>query len=286
MSLQKAISYSIIAIGLAYLVNQIPLSNFLENYIANQKAELIENILFFTILSFSVFLIIKRFQIPFYFFDKKGFLKLYFYIPVLLYFFIFSGFFRNYPLIDAGFFAKTVNWLYTLEELLSAAFEEILFRGFVFGIMLLSLFNQEKGVLKAVIVSSFLFGMTHIMNLKTFEGNTIGNVLNQIYATFCIGIMWTCVYYKSRSLIVLIIIHFASIFFAGLEPLLTDVVEQINDNTKAAQSTLNMIISSVFKMIIFGLPAVLGLFILSIPSPDDHLTWNHKIKQTLDDRDD
>ena len=279
MSLRVALIYSFLIIGLTYLFNQIPLSDVLEVYFDLQKAELIENILFFIFLSCCTLYIIKRFNIPIYFLDKNAIFKIHYFIPVILFFLIFSGVFSNFYLLDENFLRKPVNLLYTLEEFLGAAFEEILFRGFVLGILLLSLYNENMGLIKAIVISGLLFGLTHIINLKTFEGNNIGNVFNQVYGTASIGIMWACVYYKTRSLLVLVLIHFANNFFAGLEAFLSLPLEQISNASESVKSTSNYIISEVIRVIIFGLPAVLGFMILFIPSDQDNIKWRLKLER-------
>ncbi len=77
--------------------------------------------------------------------------------------------------------------------------EELIFRGCVYKI-----FFEKYGPQKAVIVSSVLFGLIHILNVM--NDNILMVVLQIVYAT-CIGIVFAMLIYKNQGIILNIIAH-------------------------------------------------------------------------------
>jgi membrane protease YdiL (CAAX protease family) len=143
----------------------------------------------------------------------------------------------------------------------SSFLEEFVFRGFILGIFILNFPKTRVGVFKSVALSGLIFGLMHIINLWTFEGQTIKGVLNQVYATTCFGVMYGATYLKTRSILTLGILHFISNFFSMINEL--EFIEIINNSvTVADKSLINIIISEIFRIIIFGIPLVIGLFLI------------------------
>ena len=77
--------------------------------------------------------------------------------------------------------------------------EEIIFRGFLFKMM------QKENLKSAIIVSSFTFGIGHIINL--FIGAQVLPTLLQICYAISIGYLFVIIFYKSKSLLPCIITH-------------------------------------------------------------------------------
>jgi membrane protease YdiL (CAAX protease family) len=101
----------------------------------------------------------------------------------------------------------------------------------------------------------------HIINLWTFEGQTIKGVLNQVYATSCFGIMYGATYLKTRSILILGILHFVSNFFSMINEL--EFIELVNNSVAMTdKSLINIIISEIFRIIIFGIPLIIGLILI------------------------
>ncbi len=100
-----------------------------------------------------------------------------------------------------------VTWESTvLEALLSAVAmlcvgfsEEMLFRGFLFKTM------SEDNVKVAILVSSLLFGVGHIVNL--LNGRELVSTLLQICYATALGFLLTMLFYKGKSILPCVILH-------------------------------------------------------------------------------
>lgn len=79
--------------------------------------------------------------------------------------------------------------------------EEYLFRGIVLGIFLKLLHNNALG---AVVGSSIMFGLIHLMNLKSLP---IGYVSAQVIFAAAIGILFGTIYLKTRNLGIVVALH-------------------------------------------------------------------------------
>jgi len=78
--------------------------------------------------------------------------------------------------------------------------EEMIFRGFLFKALI-----PKNGIVTAVIISSVTFGMGHIVNLLTGQGNL--ETIMQIIFAVSLGFLFTMVFHKSGSLLPSIAAH-------------------------------------------------------------------------------
>lgn len=87
-------------------------------------------------------------------------------------------------------------------SMLSVGFlEEVIFRGLLFKAM------SKDNIKSAIIVSSITFGIGHIINLLNGSGDALlSNLLQVCYAT-AIGFLFVILFYKTKSLLVPIIVH-------------------------------------------------------------------------------
>jgi membrane protease YdiL (CAAX protease family) len=191
-----------------------------------------------------------------------------YYLPLIFYIFIFSGGFNDFFSFNFSSISYHVLSVYTLKYLSSSFLEEFVFRGFILGIFILNFSSTKHGILKSVVFSGLIFGLMHIINLWTFENQTINGVLNQVYATTCFGVMYGATYLKTRSILTLGILHFISNFFASITEL--NFIEVIDNSISIVDKSLtNTIISEVFRIIIFGIPLVIGLYLIYNSDKDD-----------------
>ena len=139
-----------------------------------------------------------------------------------------KGITRGYLFIlPAAYIAVNIGDLYPHTELdfylglssrLATGFlEELLCRGMVLALLID--YYQKKGevhyLLKSALISSVLFGIAHFGNIIEHPNN-LGAITGQvIYATF-IGVGFAAVYLQTRSLLPLILIHFAIDFVSFL----------------------------------------------------------------------
>ena len=107
--------------------------------------------------------------------------------------------------------------------MLCALFEEILFRRIVLSDLWKKFENTEKRELKAVCVSSLIFGAYHLINI--FFGASIPQTLLQFLYTVPIGAMLCMVYLISGKLVFCVLIH-GIYSFAGDLVSLTGIEDQ------------------------------------------------------------
>lgn len=83
--------------------------------------------------------------------------------------------------------------------------EECIYRATIQNIVAKKHANSVKGIWITVIVSSIIFGLTHVSNL--FFGMNPLAVLTQVFSATFIGLMFGAVYLRSGSLWALILVH-------------------------------------------------------------------------------
>jgi len=257
----KPVLFSLIIILLILIFHRVPLYKLfsilgLNEYNSNSYDKVVIN----SISVIGILLIIKKNHIPFRLFSFS--LKnLKYYLPLLFYILIFSGGFNDFQ--NFNFTSINLDTLlsYTLKYASSSFLEEFIFRGLILGVFLLNYPKTKRGILKSVMLSGLIFGLMHIINLWSFDNQTIKGVLNQVYATACFGIMYGATYIKTRSLLTLGLLHFFSNFFSQISEL--NFIEVISNSTTIADKSLvNIIISEIFRLIVYGIPLIIGLFLI------------------------
>lgn len=96
-------------------------------------------------------------------------------------------------------------WLFVLECLSIALFEEVLFRALLYKTVFSLLKESHKRTVYAVIISSATFALIHIFNL--FEGASFGATILQVGYSFLIGAMLAAVISKTGNLWICILLH-------------------------------------------------------------------------------
>ena len=91
--------------------------------------------------------------------------------------------------------------LYVISMLCVGFLEEVIFRGFLFQAIC------KTNVKLAVIISSIIFGVGHIVNL--LNGRDIPETLMQICYAVAVGFLFTILFYKGKSLWPCIVTHSA-----------------------------------------------------------------------------
>ncbi len=243
------------------LFHKLPLNIFFVNIGFNEyNSESYDKIITNLVSIVGIFLLIKKEKIPFKLYSIN-FRNFKYYLPLLLYIIIFSGGFNDFLNFNFSSVNFDVLLTYSLKYFSSSFLEEFLFRGFILGLFIINFPKTRKGIFKSVALSGLIFGLMHIINLWTFEGQTIKGVLNQVYATACFGIMYGATYLKTRSILTLGFLHFMSNFFSMINEL--NFIEIINSSAPIVDKSLvNIIISEIFRIIIFGIPLIIGLFLI------------------------
>jgi membrane protease YdiL (CAAX protease family) len=241
------------------VIGKIPIKEYLD--LSSYTSDKLESIFIYSTLIGLLIIIINKLRIPHSYFQLIERINYIYYFPIIIYIFIFSSGFSDFCRMSRLTLYSWKTILYGMETFSSAMFEEVLFRGLILGVLLNKYYNSNNGILKSVIISSLIFGLIHIVNIWTqpYQTFTRGTV-NQVYAAFCIGVMYSSIYLKTRNIIVLGVLHFISNFFAGIVELMGS--ETIVNSVSGDKTIIELIVSNVFTLIIFGLPLLIGLYIL------------------------
>ena len=265
----KPFIYSIIALFLVFGFNKLSLDFIFNGYNFDSYSTLAIGKIIKNIISIILIIFLLRYikVIPFFNFSLK-INKIYFYIPLLIYVFVFSGGFKIFR--EFNFSDTTINTFitYLLRVLSSAFLEEYLFRGLILGIFLFYYPKTKKGLLKSVIFSSLIFGIMHLVNLWTIKEETSENVLNQIYAASCIGIMYGATYLRTKSIVILGILHFLTNFFTLIKEI-SSVSNEPYEKVIQQDDLASLIISQLLTLIIYGIPLFIGLYLILKMSQKD-----------------
>jgi membrane protease YdiL (CAAX protease family) len=93
-----------------------------------------------------------------------------------------------------------------------------LFRGILLNTIIYKFDKNKKGTRYAIIISSVLFGLSHLANLINRPYILMGTISQVVYTTI-IGILYSTVYIKYRNIWSVIIIH-ALFNLIGIFPLI------------------------------------------------------------------
>ncbi|MEN8078756.1 CPBP family intramembrane glutamic endopeptidase [Clostridioides difficile] len=100
--------------------------------------------------------------------------------------------------------SKTIVSYFIITNISIGFFEEIIFRGLTLNLLINS--NKNYSIKKAIFISSLLFGLIHFINLFSSPYLILGT-LSQVIYTFCLGILLSSIYIKSRNIFIPIFLH-------------------------------------------------------------------------------
>ena len=127
---------------------------------------------------------------------------------------------NNFPII-AYFDGRTelvepayTIYIFIIECLSVGFFEEIIFRGLILIVLLQKLPETRKGIVLAVISSSVLFGMIHLLNI--FGGSSVNDTLLQVGYSFLMGMMWAIIFLKTKNIWLSMFLHATYNFFGQI----------------------------------------------------------------------
>ena len=202
-------------------------------------------------LIFSVALIILMYYLGHSFFMKSS--KPFTYIAFIVFPALLIAI-NNFP-ISAYFFNRvTITepahtlYLFAIECLSVGIFEEIIFRGIIFAVLVQQLPQTRAGGFIAILISSILFGFMHLLNL--FNGANIASVLIQVGYSILVGAMLAVVYVATQNLIYPILIHGIYNYF-GLVAFRFGIVNSRYDVVTIVVTIVLSLFSFVFYYIVF-----------------------------------
>lgn len=103
--------------------------------------------------------------------------------------------------------------LFALQCLSVGLFEEIVFRGLILVLLLERLPKTKEGIFLSILISSIIFGSSHILNL--FVGAGFSATILQIGYSFLTGMMWAVVFLATKNIWFSVVLH-AIYNFVGL----------------------------------------------------------------------
>lgn len=242
---------------LVFLIGKFPIKeNIGHSEFTSEKLESV--ILYTAVLALSV-IIINRFCVPHSYFHAIELKKYLYYLPVVLCIYLYTGGFGDLNAVDVSRINSWKGILLGMSTLSSGMFEEVLFRGLILGVLLNRYHNSKHGIVKSVIISCLIFGLIHIVNIWT-KDQSLRGTLNQAYAAFSLGILYSAVYLKTKS-IIMGVLHTVHNFLGSL-PELTN--SAIIINSTGNKTDFEIILSSILVLLIFGIPLIMGFIILKI----------------------
>jgi membrane protease YdiL (CAAX protease family) len=176
--------------------------------------------------------------------------------------------------------------LHLLTALSTGWIEEILFRGTVLTAFLQKWGQSRQGIYLAVLVSSALFGATHLLNFIQGRKPLLDTATQITFAIF-FGVIFSACFLRNRTIWPVILLH-AAVDWAGT----LDEIAVGGGLHKAVQSmSLNNALISILitlPLFLYGLfilrkvePASLGLEIVPAPVSSSSLTPNHSLGRAI-----
>jgi hypothetical protein len=156
----------------------------------------------------------------------------------------------------------------------TGVFEEVLVRGLILKILLLTMGDTKRGIIKACLISSAIFGVVHIVNVIVV-GEFLPVFAQVIYATF-IGVFYAVLFLRTKTLWIPILLHgltnaSTQIFNVLLSP---DVLQDLMQN----QTDPSVI--DAFMPVVFSIPfLIVGLILLRKVKAEDveHIMPEHTV---------
>jgi len=148
--------------------------------------------------------------------------------------------------------------------LTTGAFEEILTRGLVLGILLRMMNTTKKGILTACVFSSMFFGLAHFFNI--WSVGAVLPVVAQVINATATGLFFSALFLRTGTLWMPILIHalmnFASMIFNAITS--PDVLYQV-DQTPSEPN----IVGTIIGVAVIGIPFLAaGLILLRKVDPE------------------
>ena len=136
-------------------------------------------------------------------------------------------------------------------------FEEFVFRGMVLPLFIKSLHEKKQVLYLSVILSSFLFGSIHFINLLSQSGN-LGGITSQVFFSFSIGVFFGGLMLRTENIIVPSIIHGLVNFAFGAGELKSETIVRISEGVSKGAHWNSIIPTTIFFLFIL----IGGLFMI------------------------
>jgi len=164
--------------------------------------KLLQNILPLPFASLAVFLLLRRCGYKLFGRPKKLLCLL----PCLLVAidnFPFASYFAGK--IELKYDQFLVFLVFAVYCLFVGVFEELLFRGIIFGVLAERFSKNKRGLIKSYVLSSVIFGGMHLLNL--FTGTSVGATLLQVCYSTLTGGLFGYALLKSKNVLIPAFVH-------------------------------------------------------------------------------
>ncbi|NMB55821.1 MAG: CPBP family intramembrane metalloprotease [Leptolinea sp.] len=202
------IFFALVIMGIAVPLTEIPLESLFSQSLSFQKASYISGILLQGGTSLLLALLITRLGMR----EEAGFTPISRWKSVWLIWPLIAYSLLNGSDLLTG--AIRIDWsdgsliiLYLLLYLSVGFVEEILFRGLMLSLMLRAWGKTRRGILAAVVLSSVVFGVVHVVNLLMGRRDLLTTGTQILYALF-FGVFFAACFLRSRSIWPVIFGHF------------------------------------------------------------------------------
>ncbi len=249
MTKELRFSLTIIFAAIAALSLRIPLEKslfdlFNEPFLSKSIAATSIRI----ILSIALFIIVY----------KKGFLpfnglykKFSFSNPAFVLFTVIVILFLSYSSYEVYLDAKPEYLLiFAIDQAFVGIFEEFLFRGIIFPLLIIHFIQNNRPVLNAAFLSSILFGLVHFIGLIRDPYN-YWEVTNTVIFATGIGFFLAMLFLRTRNILVPVFIHFLIDF--------TNAAFDLQENTGLEVETVPTLTNSFLTLFVVTL---LSLFLI------------------------
>lgn len=157
--------------------------------------------------------------------------------------------------------------LFGISTTLIGVLEELILRGIILPLLLKNYANRSYSFIKAIILSSLLFGVIHFINLFREPDNFLG-ILSQVIFAVGIGFYMAALLFRTQNILAPIFIHFLINFSGGAKKL----KENINYDMATTEGFgITDLIPVFILAIIF---AVIGLYMIKDVNKEE---WIYKI---------
>lgn len=136
-----------------------------------------------------------------------------------------------------------------IEQIFIGVFEEFLFRGLLLNVILEKMQRHRFGdQMAAVLISSVLFGLVHLLNLFSMP-QMINATIDQVcYSTF-IGIFLGVLYLRTHNIWVVVFYHAIYDIASELPVIFHDIPVQSLVDQSVKEALLNIALSSLFAFV-------------------------------------
>lgn len=197
-----------------------------------------------------IFIILKLYKLKIGF-GKKSLVKGIFWFGSMLCIASMFNFLGGYQNPEINFIqALPMIIMFLVFALSVGLYEEIVFRGLIFGLFRKYFGESKKGIYTSVLLSALIFGCVHFLNLIVYPGLIITTIAQVISASF-VGVLFAVIYFRTENLLPCIILHtifdFAGYFWFSFAKDIDKMMNVANTtDTNIGAGIINIALCSLF----------------------------------------